>query len=68
MLRLFLVGCYFHWDWQAYWIWVSIDGSNGMNRADTPVGISIVVRGPTNISRSHGRGQQALARQVRVRQ
>jgi hypothetical protein len=22
MTRLFLVGCYFHWDWQAYWIWV----------------------------------------------
>jgi len=25
MSRLFLVGCYFHWDWQAYWIWASLD-------------------------------------------
>jgi hypothetical protein len=38
MTRLFLVGCYFHWDWQAYWIWVSFDSLAHRESADLQSG------------------------------
>jgi len=38
MNRLFLVGCYFHWDWQAYWIWASLDNLAHRESADIQSG------------------------------
>ena len=64
MSRLFLVGCYFHWDWQAYWIWVSPDHVYSVNYADMIVGILAMVRRSLDLPRSYGRRQQAMVGEI----
>lgn len=60
--RLFLIGCYFHWDWQAYWVWVSLRLHQPTSAGtDVAVWLSVVGCRPIHILHQAGCRQQALA-------